>query len=83
MPKFTSAERILVKSIMTSLSIKRIPEQDIIDEVYRQTKKKHLLNQECFTLERISKKNLINGIKLCVKVNMNTYMNSGNVLTKS
>ena len=39
MPKFTSAERILVKSIVASLSIKRIPEQDIIDEVYRQTKK--------------------------------------------
>ena len=28
---------------------------------------RHLLNQECSTLERISKKNLINGIKLCVK----------------
>jgi len=39
MPKFTSAERILVKSIIASLSIKRIPEQDIIDEIYRQTKK--------------------------------------------
>ena len=39
MPKFTSAERILVKSIIASLSIKRMPEQDIIDEVYRQTKK--------------------------------------------
>ena len=39
MPKFTSAERNLVKSIIASLSIKRIPEQDIIDEVYRQTKK--------------------------------------------
>ena len=39
MPKFTSAERILVKSIIASLSIKRIPEQDIMDEVYRQTKK--------------------------------------------
>ena len=33
MPKFTSAERILVKSVVASLSIKRIPEQDIIDEV--------------------------------------------------
>ena len=39
MPKFTSAERILVKSIIASLSIKRIPEQDIIDEIYRQTNK--------------------------------------------
>src|SRR4029079_15660092 len=39
MPKFTSAERILVKSIIAALSIKRIPEQDIIDEIYRQTNK--------------------------------------------
>ena len=39
MPKFTEAERILVKSIIAALSIKRIPEQDIIDEVYRQTNK--------------------------------------------
>ena len=39
MPKFTAAERILVKSIIASLSIKRIPEQDIIDEIFRQTNK--------------------------------------------
>ena len=39
MPKFTEAERILVKSIIAALPIKRIPEQDIIDEIYRQTKK--------------------------------------------
>jgi hypothetical protein len=39
MPKFTEAERILVKSIIAALSIKRIPEQDIIDEIYRQTNK--------------------------------------------
>ena len=39
MPKFTKAERILVKSIIAALSIKRIPEQDIIDEIYRQTNK--------------------------------------------
>jgi hypothetical protein len=39
MPKFTAAERILVKSIIAALSIKRIPEQDIIDKIYRQTNK--------------------------------------------
>jgi hypothetical protein len=38
-PKFTEAERIIVKSIIAALSIKRIPEQDIIDEIYRQTNK--------------------------------------------
>src|SRR6476619_2623780 len=39
MPKFTSAERILVKSIVASLSIKRIPEDQIVAEIYNQTKK--------------------------------------------
>jgi hypothetical protein len=39
MPKFTNAERILVKSIVASLSIKRIPEDQIIAEIYNQTKK--------------------------------------------
>jgi hypothetical protein len=39
MPKFTSAERILVKSIVASLSIKRIPEDQICVEIYNQTKK--------------------------------------------
>lgn len=39
MSKFSSAEKVLVKSIVASLSIKRIPEKDIMDEVYRQTNK--------------------------------------------
>ena len=39
MPKFTSAERILVKSIVASLSIKRIPEDQICAKIYNQTKK--------------------------------------------
>jgi hypothetical protein len=39
MPKFTSAERILVKSIVASLPIKRIPEHQIVAEIYKQTKK--------------------------------------------
>lgn len=39
MPKFSNAERILVKSIVASLSIKRIPEKDIISEIYNQTNK--------------------------------------------
>ena len=52
MPKFTSAERILVKSIVASLSIKRIPEQDIIDEIYRQTKKTITKSGSFFILER-------------------------------
>jgi hypothetical protein len=38
-PKYTAAERTLVKSIVASLSIKRIPDPDIVKEVYKQTNK--------------------------------------------
>jgi hypothetical protein len=37
--KYTNAERALVKSIVGSLTIKRVPESEIIKEVYRQTNK--------------------------------------------
>jgi outer membrane protein assembly factor BamA len=37
--KFTSGERTLIKSIVATLSIKKIPESEIIKEVYEQTKK--------------------------------------------
>jgi hypothetical protein len=39
MPKFTGPERNLIKSIVATLSIKRIPESEIINEIYRQTNK--------------------------------------------
>ena len=39
MPKFTNGERIAVKSIIASLSIKRIPDNEIIKEIYQQTNK--------------------------------------------
>ena len=39
MPKYTAAERTLVRSIIASLSIKRVPEQEILSEVFRQTNK--------------------------------------------
>jgi hypothetical protein len=39
LPKFTSAERILLKSIVATLSIKRIPEPEIIKEIFHQTNK--------------------------------------------
>jgi hypothetical protein len=35
MPKFTTAEKSLVKSIIASLSIKRIPDSEIIKQVYK------------------------------------------------
>jgi hypothetical protein len=37
--KYTNAERALVKSIVGSLTIKRVPESEIIKEVYKQTNK--------------------------------------------
>ena len=37
--KFTSAERSLAKSILATLSIKKIPDPEIIKEIERQTKK--------------------------------------------
>jgi hypothetical protein len=39
MPKFTGSERNLIQSIVASLSIKRIPDPEIIKEVYKQTHK--------------------------------------------
>lgn len=39
MPKFSNVERILVKSIVAALSLKRIPEKEIMEEIYRQTNK--------------------------------------------
>jgi hypothetical protein len=38
-PKFTVGERSLVKSLVASLSIKRIPDTDIIKEIEEQTHK--------------------------------------------
>lgn len=39
MSKFTRNERNLVKSIVANLTIKRIPESEILDEIHRQTQK--------------------------------------------
>ena len=39
MSKYTATERTLVKSIVASLSIKRIPETEIMKEVFAQTNK--------------------------------------------
>jgi hypothetical protein len=37
--KYTAAERTLVKSVVASLSIKRVPDPEIITEIYTQTNK--------------------------------------------
>jgi hypothetical protein len=39
MPKFTGAERNLIQTLVASLSIKRIADSEIINEVFKQTNK--------------------------------------------
>ena len=39
MPKFTASERMLIQNLVCNLSIKRIPDNEIIKEVYEHTKK--------------------------------------------
>ena len=39
MPKFTNHERTMIKSMVAALSIKKIPDAEIIDEIYRQINK--------------------------------------------
>ena len=40
MSKYTATERTLVKSIVANLTIKRVPDPEIIKEIYTQTNKK-------------------------------------------
>jgi hypothetical protein len=37
--KFTASEKVLVKSLVGALTIKRMPESEIIKEIYNQTNK--------------------------------------------
>lgn len=39
MSKFTYAQKALIKSIVATLTIERIPETEIVNEIYRQTNK--------------------------------------------
>ena len=79
-------ERLTVKNIVAMLTIKRIPDSEIIKSIFDQTGKTTTVSN----LTRIKQRSNeipINGIKLCVKVNTNTSTNSGasernNVITK-
>ena|SRR6266540_264213 len=55
MPKFTNAERELIKSIVASLTIKRIPDSDIIDEVFNQTNKRIKIRYLSYVKQAIEK----------------------------
>jgi len=55
MPEFTNQERIEIQSIVANLSIKRIPESEIIKEVFNQTKKSISLKSLYNIRQRIKK----------------------------
>lgn len=54
MGKFTNEERMLIKNIVATLTIKRIPDPEIMEEIYQQTHK---------TISRISLFNVRKAIK--------------------
>jgi hypothetical protein len=73
--KYTNAERALVKSIVGSLTIKRVPESEIIKEVYRQTNKT-ISRSGIYNVKQQIRGILSNGIKRSGKGNMNMFMSS-------
>jgi len=55
MGKFTAEERAVIKSIVAMLTIKRIPNSEIIQEVYNQTKKTISDQSLCNIRDRIKR----------------------------
>ena len=55
MPRFALAERNLIESIVASLSIKRIPDNEIVKEVHKQTGKTISRRTLCNVRQRIKK----------------------------
>ena len=56
MARFTAEERRIVDSIVCTLSIKRIPDSDIIDEIRRQTNKDKISRQSLYKIKQRIKK---------------------------
>ena len=64
MPKFTSQERQNFESIIAALSIKRIPESEILQEVGRQLGGgKSISKRTLYNAKNKIKKNLLNGTR--------------------
>ena len=59
MPKFTASERNLIQSIVATFSIKRIPDPEIIKEIYEQTKKSITRMGLYYVRQRIKKESLV------------------------
>jgi hypothetical protein len=70
--KFTGAERTLVKSIVASLSIKRIPDPDLTNEVLRQTDKT-LSRTGLYRIRQQIKKESVTGIRQGEKDSTSIY----------
>lgn len=58
MPKFTSIERLNLQNTVANLTIKRIPENEIIKEVYNQTGKTISRRTLCNVKQRIKRDSL-------------------------
>lgn len=56
MAKFTSEERRIVDGIVASLSIERIPDTEIIEEIKRQTNKDKISRQSLYNIRQRIKK---------------------------
>lgn len=56
MDRFTAEERRIVDSIVSTLSIKRIPDSDITDEIRRQTNKDKISRQSLYKIKQRIKK---------------------------
>jgi hypothetical protein len=79
MPKFTSAERILLKSIVATLSIKRVPESEIIRDI--SSDQQEHFNKISFLSEATNQEGfvpLVQGIgtRPCSKASLNISMSS-------
>ena len=81
MSKFTYAERATIKSIVATLSIKRIPEAEILREIERQTDK-IVSRRFLANVKQQIKKESSNGIHSSGKVSMSIFLSSKDGLMK-
>ncbi len=81
MAKFTKEQRLEVKFIVANLSIKRIPDQEIIKEIYGKMNKT-ITRMELWNIRQRIKKESYHWYRQCEKVITNTSMSSRKGLAK-
>ena len=57
-PKFTNGERTLIKNIVANLSIKKIPEVEIMKAIFEQTKRT-ITRKEIYNVRRANQKGFL------------------------